>query len=112
MVRWYWSAETLPWQLSIDHYIDVLSVFSWAPKLAKKCESNIGFPGVRTDVRPLMARSRDNQIFWNAFMGRSTYPRYSAGAREARESSNLMTSYDISVKNDLKKTLLHKNDFV
>ena len=23
MVRWYWSADTLFWQLSIDHNIDV-----------------------------------------------------------------------------------------
>ena len=39
-VRWYWSADTLFWQLSIDHNIDVQSVFSWAPKLARKCESS------------------------------------------------------------------------
>ena len=38
-VRWYWSADTLFWQLSTDHNIDVQSVFSWAPKLARKCES-------------------------------------------------------------------------
>ena len=34
-VRWYWSADTLFWQLSIYHNIDVQLVFSWAPKLAK-----------------------------------------------------------------------------
>ena len=43
-VRWYWSADTLFWQLSIDHNIDVQLVFSWAPKLAKKCESKHWFP--------------------------------------------------------------------
>ena len=43
-VRWYWSADTLFWQLSIDHNIDVQSVFSWAPKLARKCESKHWFP--------------------------------------------------------------------
>ena len=36
-VRWYSSAETPLRQLSIDHNIDVQSVFSWAPKLARKC---------------------------------------------------------------------------
>ena len=30
-------------QLSIDHNIDVQSVFSWAPKLARKCESKHWF---------------------------------------------------------------------
>ena len=38
-VRWYWSADTLFWQLSIDNNIDVQSAFSWAPKVARKCES-------------------------------------------------------------------------
>ena len=37
-VRWYSSAETLLRQLSTDHNIDVQSVFSWAPKLARKCK--------------------------------------------------------------------------
>ena len=37
--RWYWSADTLFWQLSIDDIIDVQSAFSWAPKVARKCES-------------------------------------------------------------------------
>ena len=36
-VRWYSSAESPLRQLSIDHNIDVQSVFSWAPKLARKC---------------------------------------------------------------------------
>ena len=43
-VRWYWSADILFWQLSIDHNIDVQLVFSWAPKLARKCESKHWFP--------------------------------------------------------------------
>ena len=42
--KWYWSADTLFWQLSIDHNIDVQLVFSWAPKLARKCESKHWFP--------------------------------------------------------------------
>ena len=43
-VRWYWSADTLFWQLSIDHNIAVQLVFSWAPKLASKCESKHWLP--------------------------------------------------------------------
>ena len=43
-VRWYWSVDTLFWQLSTDHNIDVQLVFSWAPKLARKCESKHWFP--------------------------------------------------------------------
>ena len=31
--------DTLFWQLSIDDNIDVQSTFSWAPKVARKCES-------------------------------------------------------------------------
>ena len=38
-VRWYWSADILFWQLSIDDNIDVQLAFSWAPKVARKCES-------------------------------------------------------------------------
>ena len=38
-VRWYWSAETLFRQLSIDDNIDVQSASSWLPKVARKCES-------------------------------------------------------------------------
>ena len=50
-------------QPSIDHDIDVQSVFSWAPKVARKCESkNIGMSVVRTDGRRRV-RSRDYQIF-------------------------------------------------
>ena len=43
-VRWYWPSKTLFWQLSIDHNIDVQSVFSWAPKLGRKCKSKHWFP--------------------------------------------------------------------
>ena len=43
-VRWYWSTDTLFWLLSIDHNIDVQSVFSWAPKEVSKCESKHWFP--------------------------------------------------------------------
>ena len=42
-VRWHWSADALFWQLSTDHNIDVQSVFSWAPKEVRKCESKHWF---------------------------------------------------------------------
>ena len=48
-------------QLSIDHNTDVQLVFSWAPKLARRCESKHWFP-CGADGR-LGERSRDNQIF-------------------------------------------------
>ena len=65
-VRWYWSADALFWQLSIDHNIDVQLVFSWAPKLAKSVRVNIGCPVVRTDgLSAVGVRSRDYQIFWD-----------------------------------------------
>ena len=35
---------TLFWQLSINNNIDVQSVFSWAPQLARKCESKHWLP--------------------------------------------------------------------
>ena len=38
-IWWYWSADTLFWELSIDDNIDVQSASSWAPKVARKCES-------------------------------------------------------------------------
>ena len=42
-VRRYWSADTLFWQLSIDHNIDVQSASSWPPKVVRKCESKHWF---------------------------------------------------------------------
>ena len=38
-VRWYWSADTLFWQLSINDNTDAQAASSWAPKLDRKCES-------------------------------------------------------------------------
>ena len=39
---------------------------SWASKVVRKCEKNIGFPVVRTDGRRAVGvRSRDYQIFWD-----------------------------------------------
>ena len=64
MVRWYWSANTLFWQLSIDHNIDVQSVFSWARKQAIKCETKHWLP-CGADRQSLGVRSRDYQIFWD-----------------------------------------------
>ena len=50
-------------QLSIDDNIDVQSAFSWAPKVARKCESKHWYAcgaGGRA-----IGRSRDYQIFWD-----------------------------------------------
>ena len=59
-IMWYWWADTLLWQLSINHNIDEQLVFSWARKLAKKCESKHWFLcGV--DGRSFGVRSRDYQ---------------------------------------------------
>ena len=55
MVRWYCSGDTLFWQLSIDHNIDVQYVCNISfPMLPNELESkklNIGVPVVRTDGR-------------------------------------------------------------
>ena len=83
-VRWYWSADTLFWQLSIDHNIDVQLVFSWAPKLASKCESKHWLPcgaDGRTGVR-----SRDYQICW---VGRLSHFLSYGAKREARAWAEL-----------------------
>ena len=52
----------------IDHKIDVQSVFSWAPKVVRKCESkhwlSCGADG-RLLGRSVGERSRDYQIFWD-----------------------------------------------
>ena len=42
-VKWYWSADSLFWQLSIDHIDVQLVYFSWAHKVARKCESKHWF---------------------------------------------------------------------
>ena len=63
-VRWYWSADTLFWQLSIDHYIDVQYQFSCARKLARKCEIEQWFP-CGADGRAGGVRLREYQIFWD-----------------------------------------------
>ena len=67
-VRWYWSADTPFWQLSIDDNIDVQSAFSWAPKVVRKCESKhwyaCGADG-RSLACSLAVRSHDYQIFWD-----------------------------------------------
>ena len=80
-VRRYWSADTLFWQLSIDHNIDVQSAFSWAPKVAKKCESKHWYP-CGTD-----GRSVGHVITKFVGMGRFIYPWCSAGALRARSSA-------------------------
>ena len=54
-VRWYWAADTLFWQLSIYHNIDVQYVckisFSMLPNELESVKLNIGSPVVRTDGR-------------------------------------------------------------
>ena len=62
---WYLSADTLFWQLSIDHSIDVQSVFSWAPKVARKCESKHWCACSADGLKAVSVRSRDYQIFWD-----------------------------------------------
>ena len=65
-VRRYWSADTLFWQLSIDHNVDVQAVSSWAPKVVRKCESKHWFScgeDGRTVGRSVGVRSGDYQIF-------------------------------------------------
>ena len=62
-VRWYWSADTLFWQLRIDDNIDVQSASSWARKVARKCESKHWY-AFGADGQSV-GRSRDYQIFWN-----------------------------------------------
>ena len=42
-VRWYWSVDTLFWQLPIDHNIDVQSASSWASKVA--CVASVSSRG-------------------------------------------------------------------
>ena len=64
------SGDTLFWQLLIDpwmlsmtgHDIDVQSVFSWAPKVVRKCESK-HWCSCGRDGRSLGVRSRDYQMF-------------------------------------------------
>ena len=63
-VRWYWSADTLFWQLSIDDNIDVQSAFSWAPKVARKCESKHWYTCGADGRAAGGVRSRDYQFFW------------------------------------------------
>ena len=84
-VRWYWSADTLFWQLSIDDNIDVQSAFSWAPNLAKKCESKHWY-ACGADGRSL-ARSLGHVITKFSGMGRFTCPWCSAGALRSRSSA-------------------------
>ena len=52
----------------IDHNIDVQSVFSWAPKVVRKCESKHWFSCGADEwllERSVYVRSRDYQIFWD-----------------------------------------------
>ena len=84
-VRWYWSADTLFWQLSIDDNIDVQSAFPWAPKVARKCESKHWY-ACGADGRAAGGRAVYGHVITKfSGMGRFTYPRCSAGALRAPE---------------------------
>ena len=84
-IRWYWSADTLFWQLSIDDNIDVQSAFSWASKVARKCESKHWY-ACGSDGRSV-ARSLGHVITKFSGMGRFIYSWCSAGALRARSSA-------------------------
>ena len=89
-VRWYWSSDTLFWQLSIDDNIDLQSAFSWTPKVARKCESKHWY-ACGADGRSVgrsVARSLGHVITKFSGMGRFIYPWCSAGALRARSSAN------------------------
>ena len=85
MARWYWSADTLFWQLSIDDNIEVQSASSWAPKVSRKCESKHWY-ACGADGRSV-ARSVGHVITKFSGMGRFIYPWCSAGALRARSSA-------------------------
>ena len=68
--------------LSIDHNIDVQSVFSWAPKEARKCESKHWY-ACGADGREVYG----HVITIFSRMGRFTFPWYSAGELRARSSA-------------------------
>ena len=79
------SADTLFWQLSIDDNIDVQSAFSWASKVARKCESKHWY-ACGSDGRSV-ARSLGHVITKFSGMGRFIYSWCSAGALRARSSA-------------------------
>ena len=63
-----WSMDALFWQLSIDHNIDVQSVFSWAPwdpKVARKHESKHWYACGADGRRSVGVQSHDYQMFWD-----------------------------------------------
>ena len=78
MVRWYWSVDTLSWQLICN--MSAVSV-CWAPKLhlARKCEIKHRYACGQCG-RTGSVRSCDTKF---SGMGRFTYPWCSAGARFA-----------------------------
>ena len=80
--RWYCSADTLFWQLSIDDNIDVQSAFSWAPKETRKCESKHWY-ACGADGRSV-GRSRDYQIFWDGYIYLTMVLRRRASRAELR----------------------------
>ena len=81
-VRWYLSEDTLFWQLLIDHNIDVQSALSWAPKVARECESKHWY------ACGAEGRSVGHVITKFSGMGRFNYPWRSASALRARSPAN------------------------
>ena len=74
----------------IDHNIDVQSVFSWAPKVVRRCESKHWF-SCGADGRSVGIWSRDYKIFWDGldYLTMGLLPR----ARFARAWSSAITFF-------------------
>ena len=62
-VKWYWSADSLIWQLSIDHNMAVQYQVA-APALARKCDISHWLPcGANEGPGRADVKSRVNQNF-------------------------------------------------
>ena len=65
-VRWYWSADTLFWQLSIDHNIDVQHVGNMSFRMLPNELQSVNWTLVSLWCRRTgSVWSRDYQIFWD-----------------------------------------------
>ena len=116
-VRWYWSADTLFWQLSINDNIDVQSASSRAPKVARKWESKHWY-ACGADGRSVgrsVGPSRDYQIFWDGqitlAMGLRPCARFarawsSANINSANTDSTVMNFQQLLSLSDKKKFCL------
>ena len=66
-------------------------VFSWAPKLARKCESKHWLPCGADGRSAVGVRSRDYQIFWDGYIYLAMGLRPRAALRAAREAPLRLT---------------------